>query len=66
MLLRKSLLEADLLHFQHRYDKVFMASQVVSDTERKAMKCILDGLLFEIHDIRKELDLVKANEHNYP
>jgi len=62
MLLRKSLLESELVAHQLHYDRVFATSQVVSETERKAMACVLDSILFEIQDIRKELDLIKANE----
>lgn len=63
MLLRKSVLETELVHAQLRYDKVFQASQVASLHEERAMKALLQDISFEIGDIREELKQVTKTQN---
>lgn len=58
MLLRKSLMEEELLQAQLRYDQLFRTSQVVNETEKKVYRALLEEALDDIVSLRNKLQYI--------
>ena len=70
MLLRQALLREELSRYQHEYDKVFLSIQLLSETEKRAMRAVLDQLALNITSTRNELtrlnDIAEGRTYSQP
>lgn len=63
IILRKALLETTLFSERMRYDQLFRTYQVLSDTEKKTHKILLESSLLEIESLQRELDEVNRRNN---
>ena len=62
-ILRKALLETTIFAERMRYDKLFRAHQVMSDSEKRINKILLESSLLEIESLQRDIDEINRKNN---
>lgn len=62
MILRKSLLESELVRAEHSYEWLRKELKTATPDRIPSIEAMMQSIEFDVADILKELDLIKANE----